>query len=200
MEELKHTIEIMVSQQDSQIKRLFQVVAAGCPTTQNTNTSIPIVISLALLFSQGNALGKNLTKKMEEMLNCPATPDLQKVIEKKITEKELPEKLYPPGKIIHMYLARHQQHDQEVSVCVESTSIQEVVQEDHDEDVQRTDDSTEKKQKEEYNVEESAPSLFCEIVISHRMFSDHMPDLYENVLRHLAKDKIWTPAKQSPDM
>jgi hypothetical protein len=36
-----------------------------------------------------------------------------------------------------------------------------------------------------YAIEESAPSLFSEIIVSGRMFSDHFPDVYENVLKAL---------------
>jgi len=41
-----------------------------------------------------------------------------------------------------------------------------------------------------YEIEESAPSLFSELKISSRMFLDHMPDHYENVLADLLK-KTW---------
>jgi len=36
-----------------------------------------------------------------------------------------------------------------------------------------------------YTVEESSPSLFGQVIISSRMFLDHMPDLYEAALKEL---------------
>jgi len=41
-----------------------------------------------------------------------------------------------------------------------------------------------------YNkIEESDPSLFGDIVISHSMFMDHMPDAYENALLNLVENE-----------
>jgi hypothetical protein len=39
-----------------------------------------------------------------------------------------------------------------------------------------------------YAIEESAPSLFSEIIVSNNMLSDHFPDVYENVLKALVEE------------
>ncbi len=183
MQELKNCVLVLLSQENSNAKRIFKIFAAG------------------------NALGENATKKLEKMLNCSARMDMD-VLKKLTRSRELKEKLWPPGVIYHIYAEKHKKADQQPN---NNNNNKEQEQEQEKDDSNNEEKEKEKemdmdmdmdmegdvrhrastqmdgKKGSEYKVEQSAPSLFWEVVVSQRMFSDHMPDLYENVLKALAK-------------
>eukprot|EP01090_Pellita_catalonica_P017196 TRINITY_DN5131_c0_g1_i1.p1 TRINITY_DN5131_c0_g1~~TRINITY_DN5131_c0_g1_i1.p1 ORF type:complete len:512 (+),score=111.68 TRINITY_DN5131_c0_g1_i1:29-1537(+) len=124
LEDLKKDIGILLDSVDGNTTRIFQIIAAG------------------------NVWGSSTTARLEKMLGCKSKMDWSVLRDNK-QQKILSEKLWVPGKVIHLYSNFG-----------------------------------------EYEAEESSPSLFGEIVISTRMFLDHMPDLYEAVLLEVLEKKF----------
>ncbi|ELR14039.1 lipase [Acanthamoeba castellanii str. Neff] len=258
MEELKGNILIVLAQEKGTVSRMFK------------------------LFAAGNALGNAATKKLEKLLKCNATLDIEELQQKR-KMLVLPEKLWPPGVVYHMYMLpkktwsnearerqrKQEQDDEQKSHRTPEEAIMEMIMQNeqqhkrrqhsmdgdfpqaagardddgddehrrlvHEFDAERAQREAKPKQAEQqqqqqhekvegesgeqvgkwsdeegkgkekkdelpprktarragqkrYAIEESAPSLFSEIIVSGKMFSDHFPDVYENVLKALVDE------------
>lgn len=145
------------------------------------------------VMSVGNALGKDTTAYISSKMEWSS--DLNDSVAKALDAVQPTERLYLPGRVFFIYqhktldeLARSARYreffsEEEVKAAEAATPSGKI-------------DSPEPTKKEENLIcdydamEESSATMFSDLVMSDSMFTDHMPDLYEEALEiTLAKVK-----------